>query len=113
MASNDGTTRKLCVLGIAGMEGAIEIYGVNTLREVTIDGRFDLEEFILVLAERPPSLIAIDADAPCTKFFLELIRLGHRVVIMPVPSISSSEQLPRTARDICRLVVDFADSRND
>lgn len=106
MAATDEETRTICVLGVAGKESAVEIYGVNAAREVTIHGWFQLSECFLVLANRPRCLIAIDADTLPSEFIREMLRLGHSVIVMPVaPSIASSRPYRRTAREICNLIV--------
>lgn len=109
MASNGEITRTICVLGVAGRESAVELYGVNDAREVTVHGWFQLDESFLVLADRPRCLIAIDAGALPTEFIGELLRLGHSVVIMPNGRRGDRPAFRRTARDICHLAAGMAD----
>lgn len=105
MALSGEETRTICVLRVAGKEGAVELYGVNAAREVTVHGWFQLTECFLVLANRPRCLIAIDAGALPTEFIRELIRMGHTVVNMPSPKPAGRAHYRRTARDVCQLAV--------
>lgn len=102
-------THTICVFGIAGRECAVELYGVNAAREVTVHGWFQLIECFLVLAGRPRCLIAIDAGALPIEFIRELLRMGHGVVIMPSHRSAGRAQYRRTARDICHLAAGISD----
>lgn len=109
MTSSDTDTQTICVLGVAGSETAVELYGVNVAREVTVHGWFQQSESFMVLANRPLCLIAVDAGALPCEFVDELRRLGHEVVIMPVPRSGGRASYRRTARDVCQLAVGLAD----
>jgi hypothetical protein len=105
MLSGDVETRTICVLGVAGCESAVELYGVNAAHEVTIHGWFQLTESFLVLADRPRCLIAADAGVLPDEFVRELFRQGHCVIVMPIPSRPGKKRHRRTARELCRLAV--------
>ena len=105
MAPSDVETRTICVLGVAGCENAVELYGVNAAHEVTIHGWFQMTESFFVLVDRPRCLIAADAGVLPDEFVRELFRQGHCVVVMPASKRPGKKQNKRTARELCRLAV--------
>ena len=112
-------TSMICVLGVAGVKGSIELYGVNCARKVTIHGWFAQGMGLSVLSERPPCLIAVDTGALPPETIAALQDKGHRVVVMPGAAPASIDRTPteealrtanrRTAKEICNLAIRLAE----
>lgn len=110
MASLNTETSMICVLGVAGVQGAIELYGVNGSREVTMHGWFAQPTGYSVLSERPPCLIAVDNDTLSDDMIASLRSCGHSVVVMPSTGLPSQSKYRRTAKDVCQLAMGLASS---
>ena len=118
MTLNSTETSMICVLGVAGARGSIELYGVNTARKVTMHGWFAQSMGFSVLSDRPPCLIAVDSDALPADFIAALQANGHSVVVMPaagsVPSAQtvqpSTAKYRRSAKEVCHLAMGLAES---
>ena len=100
----------VCVLGVAGVQGAIEVYAVNSAREVTMHGWFVQDAGFAVLSRRPNCLIAIDAGTLPDDMILALRQQGHCVVVVPTTGLPRQSHYRRTARDVCQLAMGLAGS---
>lgn len=115
MAMLNAETSMICVLGVAGIKGSIELYGVNSSRKVTVHGWFSQGMGLSVLIARPTCLIAVDAGALPAESIAELQSSGHRVVVMPVTGTADSGPVGkvqdhgpnhrRSAKDVCYLAI--------
>ncbi|MEQ1696223.1 MAG: hypothetical protein ABL901_10340 [Hyphomicrobiaceae bacterium] len=103
----------VCVLGVAGVRGAVELYAVNGSREVTMHGWFVQDAGFSVLSDRPPCLVAIDAGALPDEMIRHLRDRGHTVVVMPTIGRPSRSNYRRTAKDVCQLALGLADCMPD
>jgi hypothetical protein len=112
MASQTTETSMICVLGVAGVQGAIELYGVNASREVTMHGWFAQPTGYSVLSDRPPCLIAVDNDTLSSDMITCLRSRGHSVVVMPSAGLPSQSKYRRSAKDVCHLAMGLAQSYN-
>jgi hypothetical protein len=99
----------VCVLGVAGVRGAVELYAVNGAREVTMHGWFVQDAGFSVLNDRPPSLVAVDAGALPDDMIRHLRDRGHTVVVMPTVGRPSRSNYRRSAKDVCQLALGLAD----
>jgi hypothetical protein len=99
----------VCVLGVAGVRGAVELYAVNSSREVTMHGWFVQHAGFSVLNDRPPCLVAVDAGALPEEMIVHLRDQGHTVVVMPTVGRPSRSSYRRTAKDVCQLAMGLAD----
>ena len=115
--SNSTETSMICVLGVAGAKGSIELYGVNTARKVTMHGWFAQSMGFSVLSDRPPCLIAVDSDALSADIIAALQANGHSVVVMPAVGSASRQtaesgpaKYRRSAKDVCHLAMGLAES---
>lgn len=119
MTLNCTETSMICVLGVAGVRGSIELYGVNTARKVTMHGWFAQSLSLSVLGDRPPCLIAVDADALSADFIAALQAQGHSVVVMPATGAApdqtatkgqaGNDTYRRSAKDVCHLAIGLAE----
>ena len=110
MSAQNIGTNMICVLGVAGVQGAVEVYGVNSAREVTMHGWFVQNAGFAVLNERPSCLIAIDAGVLPDDMISELRDKGHSVVVMPATVLPSETKYRRSAKDVCQLAMGLAGS---
>ena len=110
MASQNTETSMICVLGVASVQGAIELYGVNASREVTMHGWFTQPTGYSVLSDRPPCLIAVDNDTLTSDMITCLRSRGHSVVVMPSSVLPSQVKYRRSAKDVCQLAMGLAES---
>jgi hypothetical protein len=109
-AQMETETNMVCVLGVASVKGAVELYAVNTSREVTMHGWFDRNAGFALLSDRPPCLIAVDADCISSDMIAALRLMGHAVVVMPTTGKSNRSKFRRSAKDVCQLAMGFAGS---
>lgn len=100
----------VCVLGVVGVKGAVELYAVNGSREVTMHGWFVQQAGLTVLSERPPCLVAVDAGALPDAMIKHLRDRGHTVIVMPTAGRPNRSNYRRTAKDVCQLAMGLADS---
>lgn len=100
----------ISILGVAGTPAAVELYGLNAAREVTMHGWFDQPAVFSMLSQRPPCLIAIDAGALSSDVVALLLERGHAVVI--VPALAPKSRKKRSAKDVCRSVLGLAARSN-
>lgn len=100
----------VCVLGVVGVKGAVELYAVNGSREVTMHGWFVQQAGLAVLSERPPCFVAVDAGSLPDAMIKHLRDLGHTVVVMPHAARTSRSNYRRTAKDVCQLALGLAES---
>ncbi len=110
MSLQDTERNMVCVLGVAGIRGAVELYAVNGSREVTMHGWFVQSAGFLVLNDRPPCLVAVDAGSLPDDMIRHLRDRGHTVVVMPTVGRPSRSSFRRTAKDVCQLALGLADS---
>jgi hypothetical protein len=110
MSSLDNTTDLICVFGVAGADHAVEVYGVNASREVTMHGWFRQSIGVCVLAQRPACLIAVDSESLSDELIGELRRSGHSVIVMPTTGLPSQSSYKRSAKDVCQLAIGLAGS---
>ena len=99
----------VCVLGVTGAQGAVELYAVNPSREVTMHGWFAQMTGFSVLSERLPCLVAVDSDALSDDMIAALRIKGHHVVVMPTVNRSAQSKYRRTAKDVCQFAMGLAD----
>ena len=98
----------ISIVGIAGRQGVVELYGVNGAREVTMHGWFGQPAAFSMLSERPPCLIAVDASALSPDMVALLRDKGHAVVVMPSQRAKCKAKGRRSAKDVCRLALGLA-----
>jgi hypothetical protein len=110
MSANHTGSNMVCVLGVAGVQGAVELYAVNAAREVTMHGWFVQNTGFSVLSDRPNCLIAVDAGVLPDEMIAVLRDRGHSVVVMPSTGLPSQSNYRRTARDVCQLAMGLAGS---
>lgn len=112
-SSQNAERNMVCVLGVAGVRGAVELYAVNGSREVTMHGWFVQQAGFSVLSDRPPCLVAVDTGSLSDEMIRLLRDRGHTVVVMPSSSRSSRTSYRRSAKDVCQLALGLADSLPD
>ena len=110
MVSQNTETSMICVLGVASVQGAMELYGINASREVTMHGWFSQPAGYSVLSDRPPCLIAVDNDTLTSDMITGLRSQGHSVVVMPSPVLPRHVKYRRSAKDVCQLAIGLAES---
>lgn len=93
------TAQTLCVLGVAGSDEIIQVYGLGPGGSaVTLKGWFGKPAILSVLAGRSPCTIAVDAGTLPDDYLAALRLHGHTVVIMP-PVADGKPRPRRTAKD--------------
>ncbi len=108
MTPHVSETRTICVLGVAGSNGLVELFGLNTLKEVTVRGWFNQLTGYSVLMGRPPCLIAVDEKALPGELIGCLRAAGHTVVVMPSRTSPRPSSFRRSAEAICMLAMGLA-----
>ncbi len=108
MTKSDETALTMCVLGVAGSNDIIELYGINRGSAVVVHGWFQQSTGFAVLAGRSPCLIAVDALSLPDECVSELRRRGHTVIILPPTVTRSRSAYRRTAKDMCQLAMGLA-----
>ena len=108
MTPHGSQTLTICVLGVAGSNGLVELFGLNTSKQVTVRAWFNQLTGYSVLMGRPPCLIAVDERALPAELIGCLRAAGHTVVVMPSRTLPRQSSSRRSAEAICMLATGLA-----
>ena len=108
MTPHGSETRTICVLGVASSNGLVEIFGLNTSKQVTVRGWFNQLTGYSILMSRPPCLIAVDERALPAELIGCLRAAGHTVIVMPSHTQPREFRSRRSAESICLLAMGLA-----
>ena len=108
MTPQGSDTRTICVLGVASSNGLVEIFGLDTSKQVTVRGWFNQLTGYSILMSRPPCLIAVDERALPAELIGCLRAAGHTVIVMPTQTLPQDSRSRRSAESICMLAMGLA-----
>jgi|GEM_PF-3916073 len=96
---------RICALGVTLENGVFELYGANLNNEALLQGWFFSEACYALITDRPSCYIASEEGALPAEFITLLESIGHSVVIIPAPIVTTKPRRKMRAKELCGMAM--------